>query len=353
MKKFLTQLLFFVPMVLLIAGVNYFVDPANLFSEGKYEEGIAGYLTRGYHVTNVVNYDERLLQKFFINELSQCPSEIVLGSSRVMLINESYAESGKLINNGVSGATLEDEMAIYDLYEKKGCRIQKVIIGVDPWILNDNHDQTRWTTLADECNEFTKKILHSSPLKPRGNSQFARYEELFSFSYFKTSLDYLIKGIDKKYQPTKLIQNKMFTRLIDGSIYYDEAFRMATPDQVKKRADEVIAINPIYSLRQFTQLSENYKLLFSKFIEYLQGKNVEVEFFLAPYNPIVYNYFRQNNAYRMVFNTEKYFRGFAERHGVKVIGSYDPARYNLDSSFFYDGYHCTEKAIKLILGSKN
>lgn len=335
-------------------SVNYFVDPANLFSQGRYEAGIAQHLSEGNHVTNVLNYDERLLQKYFINDLSNCPEEIVLGSSRVMQINEDYKTTRKLINNGVSGATLEDHLAIFDLYEKKGCQIKKIIIGVDPWILNDYHDQKRWKTLAKEYNEQLKKISSGATTNTEEiGSGYVKYYELFSFSYFKTSLDYLRKGIDKNYHPTKQAENKYFTRLTDGSIYYDDAYREVTVEEINNRARETTSINPIYSLRDFSKISENYKLILENFIGYLQKKGIEVVFFLAPYHPMLYDYFRQNKTYHIVFEIEKYFREFGKSHNINTIGSYDPAVYNFDPSFFYDGYHCKENAIRIIMDTKN
>jgi hypothetical protein len=349
MKNFFKFILYFIPIPILIVTINYIVDPSNLFNN-KYEKGIADYLAKGYNVTNVVNYDERLLQKYFIEKMKEPPSEIVLGSSQIMIIGSMYSTEASLINNGVSGASLEDYLAIYQLYETKGFKIKKVLIGLSPWLLNDNHAQSRWKSLADEYYSF---VTHKLKIKTKKNFKtslynFSKYNQLLSSSYFKTSLEYLFKDIDKEYKPTRSIINNGFTRLIDGSIFYDKLYRSVSFDEIENKSKSTILTNPIYSLGNYTNLSENYKTLFTAFVEYLQKQNIEVEFFIPPYHPIVYDYFSKNEYYRIVFKTEIYFKDFALNHKIKLFGSYDPSKYSLDNSFFFDGLHCNEKAIEKI-----
>ena len=157
MKRFFKKLLFILPIPVIIVLINYFEDPANLFNV-KYEKGIVEYLVQGYNVTNVVNYNDRMLQKLFIKKMKDCPTEIVLGASGVFLIDSSFSTDTHFINNGMGGASFEDYLAIFYLYEKKGCKIQKVVIGLSPYLLNDNLDQDRWKSLSTEYNTFLKKV---------------------------------------------------------------------------------------------------------------------------------------------------------------------------------------------------
>lgn len=329
--------------------INYYVDPANLFN-AKYERGIANYLAHGFNVTDVINYDERSLQNYFIKKMPKCPSEIALGASRIMLINSALAHNGNFINNGVSGASLEDILAIYYLYEKKGCKIRKVIFGVEPYLLNDNHNLIGWKSLEQEYKEFSNKLLNKpSPYSFETAFQgYDKYYQLLSISYFRSSLDYFMRGVKVDYRPTQDIANNGFTRLKDGAIYYGALYRKASRDEVEKRAKETFN-NRVYSFGEFTRLSEHYKFLFASFIEYLQNKQIEVEFFFTPYHPIVYNFFKGNPDFNMVFKAEDYFLSYATSHQIKIYGSFNPEKYSLDNSYFYDGFHCNPKGIAKIL----
>jgi hypothetical protein len=348
MNKFFKFLLWFIPIPVIVISVNYIIDPANLFNK-EYEKGIANYLVDGYNVTDVVNYNERLLQKDFIKKMKDCPEVLALGSSRVMLINSKILNEKKFINNGVSGASIEDDLAIYYLYEKRGCKIKKVILGVDPWLLNDNNEQIRWKENQHEFFDFSNLKLKLNLNHPIEQYDYTKYNELISSSYFQNSVYFFLKRFGKSYSPTKLIKNKGFTRLIDGSINYDEAYRNVSLSEIDKKASICANSQPIYSLGNFINISENKKYIFSTFIEYLQKQNIEVEFFLSPYHPLVYDYFKKDKYYHIVFKCEKYYREFAKIHNIKVFGAYDPGKLNFDNSYFFDGLHCNEKAIQNIL----
>lgn len=351
MKKFLLRLTFLLPVPLLIAGINYIEDPANIFRKGPYESGIVDIMMKGRNVANITNYDERLLQKYLVERIQDCPEAIVLGSSRVMQLGERYFHGLSLMNNGVSGASIEDLLAIYDLYEKKGCKIDKVLIGLEPYYLNDNNDQTRWRILNDEYNDCIAKLnLHQyKSHQPVIESKMVKYKELLSLSYFKSSWSYLLRGVDVHYRPTSETVNMELTKLSDGSIYYGEESRNATLQIVNGYAIQSITETPMYSMREFTQLSQKYQTIFTSFIEYLQKKDIEVVFFISPYHPIVYNHCKKNSYYQIMFTAEKYFREVAESHNIRMIGSYDPAFYGFTDSSYYDGFHCKEDALSIVL----
>ncbi len=353
MKRIFIFLLYFIPIPLFIITINYFADPANIFSK-DYEKGIVEYLVKGNNVTNVVNYKERLLQKYFIEKIEKCPDVMVLGSSRIMQIRSEVINSGRLINNGVSISTLEDCLATYYMYEKRGCSVKKVIIGLEPYMLNEGHGQSEWRYLEDEFNDFFNNLKISTIRKKASRKTFlfylSKYNVLLSSSYFKASFNYLIQGKYNHYIPTTNRINDGFTRLSDGSIYYDRIYRTASPDEVEYRANSYITDEPAFPfLKNFTTLSERYKELFSAFILYLQKQNIEVEFILSPFHPIFYNHFTQDKYYHIVFECENYYRAFASANNIRVFGSYDPHKLGFDNSHFLDGFHCKDEAIIKIL----
>ncbi len=352
MKKFVVKLLFLLPILVLFMGINYVEDPANIFHKGPYEMGIIKYLMEGKNVTNVTNYDERLLQKYYIENMKQCPSTIILGSSRVMQLGSGFFKNEHLMNNGVSGASIEDLLAIYNLYETKGCEIKKIRIGLDPYFLNDNNDQSRWRVLSAEYNNCLQKIgLEKYADRDKIiESKYSRYKELWSLSYFKNSLGYLIRGVDVHYRPTTDSLNKDFTKMVDGSIFYSEVSRNSSLEVVNGYAVQSINESPMYSMREFKQLSVKYKTIFTTFISYLQQKNIEVELFISPYHPIVYDYIsKENSPYKIVFEAEKYFNAYAAERHITLIGTYNPYVYHFKDSSFYDGFHCKEGALKSII----
>ena len=344
----LFRLLYFLPISIFIMGINYFTDPANIFKNDLYETIVHTLLIKGNNVTNVPNLDERLLQKLYIENLNTCPDEIILGASRIMQIGRaSNTQKINCINNGVSGASLEDILSIYYLYEKNGCRIKKITIGLEPYYLNDNNEQDRWKALEPEFVEcynllFDQKKDYKKPFFEN------KYKELLSFSYFKSSLEYLKSGNNKQIHPTENPYNKKMTRLTDGTIIYDDETRNITPDEITKKVKAEIIRQPIYSMQDFHELSVYYKALLSSFVEHAIQNNIEIEFVFVPVHPLLFEYLQNEPKYKMFFDAEKFYQEIAAEKQIKIIGSFNPHNYNLKNSDFYDGFHSKEDVIKML-----
>lgn len=345
MKYFLKKTLFFsLPVFFLLIIVNYYIDPANLFSS-NYENKITNALLSRKNITNIDNYDDRKLQRNIINKINYCPNTIVLGSSRTMLLNSINCNNTSFFNNSVSGATIEDILGIYQLYVKNNYFPKKIILGIDPWLLNENNGQERWKSISSEYNDFLKSI-NKNPVDINNSS----YLQLVSPSYFQSSVNMLF---NKKENP--IVTNKRFnrsiTKIFDGSITYDQKFRQADLNIIKGKVDKFIE-GKIYSIENYQNLSYKNRILFEHFIKILNDNNVEIEFFLSPYHPKVYNFIKNQKKYKNVNESEKYFLSIAKKLNIEVLGSYDPFKLNLNESHFYDGMHCNEKGVDLILSKK-
>jgi hypothetical protein len=346
MKKFIIKLILVIaPLFVFMVAVNYYGDAANLFSIG-YEKRIADNIIKGKNVTNIFNYDERLLVKHIVNNSKKCPEVLVIGSSRVMLINSSYFKNKNIINNGVSGASIEDLLAVYQLYEQKKCLPNEILIGIDPWTLNVNNGQTRWQTLNQEFLILSNKLTNKNLIKIDSQNE-SKYIQLISPSYFKSSFS---KLFTKSSIPiaTKNKDNDTFTKHVDGSISYDLEFRSATDVEVEKRVLSYLS-GDIYSIEKFDKISvENCNLL-EKFVKHLKNKNIKVSIFLSPYHPKVYSFITKSIKYKNVKISEEYIKDLGLKNNIEIIGSFNPINLKLDSSCFYDGMHCNEKGVNKIL----
>ena len=350
MKRFIVKLiLFLLPVLILVASVNYFGDAGNLFSD--IEVQIAEYMTEGYNVANVSNINERSLQRKIIALNKNTPSVIVLGSSKVMMLNHDYFKIGSFMNHGVPGASLEDMVAIYQMYKNKGVLPRKIIIGIDPWIFNENNGQDRWRTLDAEYSSFFSpdKIMQKSSFS------FDHLFELFSPSYFQSSIRMLkTRLFDRetiKLLPTQTRNNAARTKLSDGSITYGLKHRNISLSDVEDKANDYIS-GSIYSLEEYSQFSPESLQLFDDFIAEITSNNIEVEFIMVPYHPVVYDFLASNNKYKIVVAFEQHIRKLALNRKILSTGSLDPSELRLNNSHFYDGMHLNEKGVDILLGKQ-
>ena len=182
--------------VLTVAATNYCVDPAQLFSGGNYEKGVAGILLSGNNVANVSNYDERLLQKAYVNNLKRRNDVIVLGSSRSMQLRSHLFPGMSFFNHGVSGASIEDYLAIYELYEQRELAPSVVVLGLDPWILNQYSKQDRWESLRWEYFSMANR-LNINPTIINSDNKSKKLTELISLPYLEESIKKVLLNISQ------------------------------------------------------------------------------------------------------------------------------------------------------------
>jgi len=356
-KSFITMVGIIIFGLLGVATFNYRVDPAGLFRTSKYESGIADILIAKQNVANISNYDERLVQKYIIESSIEKRDVLVLGSSRVMQIRGSLFPQQTFFNHSVSGASIEDDIALFAMYKERNLIPQKIIIGLDPWLLNKYHGQDRWKSLNEEYKKAGLYLeLDNEKVTYFNKSFYEKYLELISLPYFKASFNRLMHPEKQKneyyateYYATMDSEATVAIKLADGAISYPDKMRNMSVENVRKEAINYANATPIYSLGNFDKFDEENKRKFENFIKYLKNLNIEIVFVLPPYHPEVYNALVNNPRYSVALDTESYFRDFAKQQDILIVGSYNPFECLLSDADFYDGMHAKPQAINKIL----
>ncbi|MCB9425713.1 MAG: hypothetical protein H6584_01595 [Flavobacteriales bacterium] len=325
--------------MLVLVGVNYYGDAANIFRTG-YELKMAKIISGGNYVTNIGNYDERVFQKEIIEQMIQSPNTVVLGASRSLFLNSEILGEKDVFNNSVSGASLEDIIAIYEIYKSNNILPEKIILDIEPYYFNINHGQTRWKSIKSYYFKFKKHEESSAVLDDK-------FKELFSLSYFQSSILNVSNVLfsKSKLEATKVKNNIMMTKLTDGTLAYDKAYREASKTEIDKKVESSLSGN-LYSIEKFDEIDKITLNDFKNLIHEMQKNKITVEFFFCPYHPKTYN--RIKDSYPMVLKTENLIKQIAIDNNIKFYGSYSPFEMELDDTFFYDAYHCKEIGIKRI-----
>ena len=94
--------------------------------------------------------------------------------------------------------------------------------------------------------------------------------------------------------------------------------------------------------------SKEKEFLFVNFLQTLQNDGVKIIFWLAPFHPLSYDTIKNDPHCHLGIEAELFFRQTAQKNNIEVIGSYDPAKYNLTNNLFYDSIHPKRAAIQTI-----
>jgi hypothetical protein len=347
MKHFTLKALILLPIPVVMACINFVVDPGNLFS-ASIEKEIADILLEGRNAAAISNYDERKVQKYTIAGLSHAPEVCVLGSSRSMQIGRELFPDLNFRNSSVSAATIHDYIAIYQLYRTRDMLPKRIILGLDPWVLNINGNKERWKTLQKEYNALVTSEFEQSASR---DVEF-KYFQLLSPSYLQHSIRVLKDGDETAefYVTDDPAPSDGMLRS-DGFRYYPDAHRLATQEQVQENATRYINRSRIYGLKHFVMLDPELRKLCANLLDLMQRDGVEVQLFLPPYHPQVFDYMKESPDYRIVLAVEECFRALAREREIPVVGSYNPHTLHLSEDDFYDGMHPKTEAINQILGN--
>ena len=343
MRRFLRKTaLLSLPLILLLVLVNYFGDAASIF-DPEYERAMASIILNGENVTNIDNYNERVFQRELISSFDSKKEVVVFGSSRTMLINSYHFPDAVLFNNSVSGAALQDVIALFQMYALKNNVPDTIVLSVDPWLFNDNNGQSRWDAISNYYENYSSDEAISLQ-----SLRLSDYGQLLSLSYFQASLATLSRRMTGGADPvaTQRANNPTNTKLTDGSMVYNVAYRTASQAEVDAKIRGYL-VGEIFNLENYDEISVRFWNEFEGFVLDLLERNVEVEFFLCPYPPLVYRELQEN--YPQVVRAETLVDSFASANNITVYGSYNPYDLGFDETFFYDGMHCNEKGVNALL----
>lgn len=346
MKRLIKPALLFLPLVMLLAFVNWYADPANVL-RGGYEQRAAEILASGQNAANLRNMDDRAFMRAYARLRTQPVGTLALGSSHSMQITAELTGDPDFFCAGVTGADLRDCISIYRLFCEQGFAPQRVILVVDPWFFCENTLEGRAMTdgYAAFCAEYG---LAPYGLTGGGVNWGAvkRKANLFSIPYFQSSLDYLKKGLHRTRDavPTLEYVTESAMRRADGSYCYEAEYRDATLEEVRQLAQNCVIVPPEYA-RNFSGVTGGLVEQLRAFMQEMQADGRQVAVMLAPYHPYFYAYMSEAEMYRDFLSTEETVREMAAELEIPVFGSYDPAACGLDETDFYDAQHCREEAM--------
>jgi len=292
------------------------------------------------NIVQSVKMDERQFIKNRIIYETMDPKILIIGSSRVMQISNKNFDK-KMINLAVSGASIEDQVAITEMALEK-FNPDLILLGVDPWLFNKHDGQSRWESIFDEykltlenIKLMNKKnlILESSEKK----INYLFYENILKSAYNFLNIRKLI--LDNNGQNSQSLKSNIILR--DGSRLIKE--------QTKRREIKPKVIN--YSMQRYVYSEENYEI-YKKFLEYLKDihkKNVVLV--LVPYSPLSYELSVETKPYYV--EIEKKFKQLSKQLNIKIIGSYNSLNVKCNETEFHDNMHPNNMCMSKITNQIN
>lgn len=350
-KKWIGMALFALPIILLLTGVNYIADPANLFHD--FTDELTDAIITGKEVQILSNNsDEREISKQLIEKMPDEIDCLVLGPSLSLTIGKEMTGEETFYNLSMSSADYYDLLAMIALLKLNNKQVDRMIICFDSRLFDDavikgdgRHDKLmEYSLWMEDLLNNPNSSAGPKPPKTSKGSTLNNLPQLFSISYFQNSVSYLKTNgtgvLGDRWQIAD--PNSTASRyLADYSILYGA-------DQEDTTVEEVIEASRIYWLEanvtEYTYANPDKLATFEKLIQLFQKGGTEVELFLCPFAPALWDRIGEDH-YPMLFQLEEEAARLAETYDLKVTGSYDPYKVGLDNEHFYDSRHVRRSAI--------
>ena len=308
-------------------------DASALFYKSRFYSDLEEGMENDKLIEVQSNHDERIFKKKLIeSNRGENFRVVVFGSSRIMLLTSKNS-----LNLGVSGASLEDILSLYQILKTQNITMDSVLIGVDPWLFYTS--DSRWRSISNFYYAYTNES--------KDEVSYNKALQLVSPSYFQESLKQLTsQGITSPYLFHDSLPLSHSGTLIfpDGHIRYGDNYREADKQTVNSKVDMYLNQSPHYKMNSDIILENQRISMFEEFISHLNSRGIIVSVIFPSYHPRVYNEFV--NIYESIGETERIVTDMDNIS--KYYGSYDPASFKISEDEFYDGMHLKELGMRML-----
>ena len=343
-----------------IAAINYTANPSKIYPPLPFSDShnrlspkqFITQLVQSDHGISFFNYawNERDLKHALALHptTAQCA---VIGSSRVMQISSIRKERSlsdicpSLINLGVSGASLEDFLALSETILRNEKPPKVIVFGIDPSNFNFNRT-SKWTRYKQ--NFFNMKFkLEGEYTEDNSSFTIALLRNLINREYFLRSLKLILS---ERTQPIKNVQE------FDHQVGLDNPVLL--PDGSLIYSAESILSDEVYNNLQFNNgetfgirgsqwVNEKAVELFIRLVNHLQQQKFKIILILTPFHPVAWNIAEQSGITEINV-VESKVHEIARLTGVQVIGSYNPIHIGCTADDFFNGAHPKAKCVTKI-----
>lgn len=348
------RLLAVVPLIGILVGTNVYQDPANIIHDESKE--MAQALVDGYGAsTGTGNVNEREVKKNLIQYMPDEVDCVVIGPSLAMCITRDDVGTDSFYNLAVSASDLYDILAQFGMMECYGKHAKKVILCVDSYAFDEaiyGYEDAPNRNLMDYTNYMLDVLDGKNPAPVEENQTKVlqtQVEQAFSLTYFQASCeqvqkhgtfsmeDYRWSMVHDDYDGERAFYNS------DGSWNYMASVRAHDAAYVQEDSAN-------YNLQaQFMidrHISRYSMSVYEQLITYLQSQGVEVELYLCPLAPSLWDLVQANvDRFPVLEELESYAHELADTYGLKMTGTYNPYTLGITDGEFYDCRHVRKECL--------
>ncbi|MBR0095551.1 MAG: hypothetical protein IJP88_00020 [Synergistaceae bacterium] len=343
----------FLPLLLLLICVNIYLDAGNRFHE--FGEAFIHELLSGSQVyIKSGNISERDMKMLLLRNAPQNIGGIIIGSSTSMCVSKADSGTANFFNLGVSNADFYDMLAFIGFAKACNKNFGRVIISPTEAFFDEKAYNThemhvtahnKFKAYADYMiNYLDGKESIAPNVEILQSSIFDKFTPIFSLTYFQANIK-AASGLElAKFNDARIgivdkdFNFKYWSYMPDGSLVYSMKQQQATSDDVIKACKSFALKDLDVRFAKNAHASEYSKKYLDKLIKYLISSGTQVEIFLCPLAPALWDAYDENLR-PILPEAENYCHELASKYNLKLTGSYNPYKVGIRNSDYYDARH--------------
>ncbi len=292
---------------------------------------------------------------------ASCPETLVFGSSTIGGLSAEMMADTALLNAWMTGPMIEDYEAVFTLLEDARCRPRRVIMGIDPWLLDRSQRNDRWKTLHWELVRYRGSEVALSELFGPALLAWATLKERLAFTTTLESARWALRrlrsGRPRHSGAPKLIaapvdtackeaQAELRVRYADG--HFVGCPRFALEPAAVEAVARAYAENDPHGVVACTALDAATLTRLRRLVERHRARGSAVLLLTPPYHPLSLRALRAIPVVAQRLDAlDEQLTAIARATGARLIPLRDPAELACAPSEFSDSHHaapaCLEK----------
>jgi len=274
--------------------------------------------------------DMRFLKAAYLRQLPARKKVLILGGSRAATIAADWFPAGDAWNAAVADGGVDDDVAFFEVCVEAGRVPDTIIVEVFPALMQE----------GDITNSRAPGIFLERALRRYGiRKPWFPGDWHFSVSSVLPDLHNAYRVLFGRGVEDEVSGWHVFP---DGRIDFFEGRPVPTTETVHQN---LISMSPQLRWRTKSQPDDFAALLFRRFLDDLRSRGIHAIVFLAPVNPLAWDYYRARGAY-----DETWIRGEMRDRGIPIAGTYSPIMAHAAPSDFYDAVHPVPAMVRRLLG---
>jgi hypothetical protein len=341
----------FVCLLLTIAGVASVWTSNALYGSEMYDhDGMvpaAEALAKGqnYAVFDL-NLNIRRLRDEHIARMTETPEVVILGASHWQEAHAGLLPAYRFYNSHVHRDYWEDMLAVTEIWVRHNRLPKKMIIAVRDKMFTPMAARTDflwepgipyWRVMADRLGIAKESWWKSLP--------YQRMRERLSLAMLFNNLTRWHNADERPHPTSEEHFKSLDTLLPDGSILWAaDHLKIFTPERAEH--ESITFANG--TINRPPMVEERGVAAFGKLLDFLKSQGVEVTLVHPPFNPIFYDRVQGTPYFEGLTKIEELARQIAAKHGLKIIGSFNPHKVGCTAAMYIDAEHGNPECLRKI-----